>query len=42
LSPIIHRDSLNDAVIYRTSRYGKWEAAYLNCPMAEEQYSPSR
>jgi methylenetetrahydrofolate--tRNA-(uracil-5-)-methyltransferase len=37
-SPIIHRDSLDDAVIYRASRYGKGEAAYLNCPMTEEQY----
>src|SRR5215211_3616792 len=37
-SPIIHRDSLDDSVIYRASRYGKGEAAYLNCPMTEEQY----
>ncbi len=37
-SPIIHRDSLDDSIIYRASRYGKGEAAYLNCPMNEEQY----
>src|SRR5918993_4768708 len=37
-SPIIHRDSLDDSVIYRAYRYGKGEAAYLNCPMNEEQY----
>jgi methylenetetrahydrofolate--tRNA-(uracil-5-)-methyltransferase len=37
-SPIIHRDSLGDSIIYRASRYGKGEAAYLNCPMTEEQY----
>jgi methylenetetrahydrofolate--tRNA-(uracil-5-)-methyltransferase len=37
-SPIIHRDSLDDGVIYRASRYGKGEAAYLNCPMDREQY----
>jgi methylenetetrahydrofolate--tRNA-(uracil-5-)-methyltransferase len=37
-SPIIHRDSLDDTLIYRASRYGKGEAAYLNCPMTEEQY----
>jgi methylenetetrahydrofolate--tRNA-(uracil-5-)-methyltransferase len=37
-SPIIHRDSLNDSIIYRASRYGKGGAAYLNCPMTEEQY----
>ena len=37
-SPIIQRDSLDEAVIYRASRYGKGEAAYLNCPMSTEQY----
>jgi methylenetetrahydrofolate--tRNA-(uracil-5-)-methyltransferase len=37
-SPIIHRDSLDDSIIYRASRYGKGEAAYLNCPMSEDEY----
>jgi methylenetetrahydrofolate--tRNA-(uracil-5-)-methyltransferase len=37
-SPIIHRESLDDEVIYLASRYGKGEAAYLNCPMDREQY----
>src|ERR687889_1728625 len=37
-SPIIHRESLDESVIYRASRYGKGEAAYLNCPMTEGQY----
>jgi methylenetetrahydrofolate--tRNA-(uracil-5-)-methyltransferase len=37
-SPIIHRDSLDDSIIYRASRYGKGEAAYLNCPMKESEY----
>jgi methylenetetrahydrofolate--tRNA-(uracil-5-)-methyltransferase len=37
-SPIIHRDSLDDEETYLASRYGKGEAAYLNCPMNEEQY----
>ena len=37
-SPIIHRESLDDARIYRASRYDKGEAAYLNCPMSEEEY----
>src|SRR5215204_3079323 len=37
-SPIIHRDTLDDSIIYRASRYGKGEAAYLNCPMTKEQY----
>ena len=37
-SPIIHRDSLDEETIYLASRYGKGEAAYLNCPITEEQY----
>jgi methylenetetrahydrofolate--tRNA-(uracil-5-)-methyltransferase len=37
-SPIIHRESLDDEVIYLASRYDKGEAAYLNCPMGREQY----
>jgi methylenetetrahydrofolate--tRNA-(uracil-5-)-methyltransferase len=37
-SPIIHRDSIDDSLVYRASRYGKGEAAYLNCPMSEEEY----
>ena len=37
-SPIIHRESLDDAMIYRASRYDKGEAAYLNCPMTEDDY----
>ena len=37
-SPIVHRESLDEETIYLASRYGKGEAAYLNCPMTEEQY----
>ncbi|MEJ7820591.1 MAG: methylenetetrahydrofolate--tRNA-(uracil(54)-C(5))-methyltransferase (FADH(2)-oxidizing) TrmFO, partial [Rubrobacteraceae bacterium] len=37
-SPIIHRDSLDESIVYLASRYGKGDAAYLNCPMNEEQY----
>jgi methylenetetrahydrofolate--tRNA-(uracil-5-)-methyltransferase len=37
-SPILYRDSLDEEVIYLASRYNKGEAAYLNCPMSEEQY----
>jgi methylenetetrahydrofolate--tRNA-(uracil-5-)-methyltransferase len=37
-SPIVHRDSLDDSIVWRASRYDKGEAAYLNCPMTEEQY----
>jgi methylenetetrahydrofolate--tRNA-(uracil-5-)-methyltransferase len=37
-SPIVYRESLDEETIYLASRYGKGEAAYLNCPMNEEQY----
>ena len=37
-SPIIHRESLEEGIVYLASRYGKGEAAYLNCPMTEGQY----
>ncbi|MGH3086616.1 MAG: methylenetetrahydrofolate--tRNA-(uracil(54)-C(5))-methyltransferase (FADH(2)-oxidizing) TrmFO, partial [Rubrobacteraceae bacterium] len=37
-SPIIHRDSIDDEVAFLASRYGKGEAAYINCPMDEKQY----
>jgi len=37
-SPIVHRDSLDEGIVWRASRYGKGEAAYLNCPMTKEQY----
>ncbi len=37
-SPIVHRESLDEDVVYLASRYGKGEAAYLNCPMDREQY----
>ncbi len=37
-APIVSKDSLDMSVVYRASRYGKGEAAYLNCPMDEEEY----
>jgi methylenetetrahydrofolate--tRNA-(uracil-5-)-methyltransferase len=37
-SPIVYRESLDEETIYLASRYGKGEAAYLNCPMTGEQY----
>ena len=37
-SPIIFRESLDEEKVYLASRYGKGEAAYLNCPMYEEEY----
>ena len=37
-APIVTAESLDMDVIYRASRYGKGEAAYLNCPMNEAEY----
>ncbi len=37
-APIVTKDSLDMSVVYRASRYGKGEAAYLNCPMDEAEY----
>ena len=37
-SPIIFRESLDGEKVYLASRYGKGEAAYLNCPMDEREY----
>lgn len=37
-APIVTLESLDMSVIYRASRYGKGEAAYLNCPMDEAEY----
>ena len=45
IAPVIARDSVDDAIAYRASRYGKEtmdgagdEGAYLNCPMTRAQY----
>ena len=45
IAPVIARDSIDDAVVFRASRYGKEtmdgagdDGAYLNCPMSREQY----
>lgn len=37
-APLVVKDSLDFNQIYLASRYGKGEAAYLNCPMTEEQF----
>ncbi|WP_339145799.1 MULTISPECIES: FADH(2)-oxidizing methylenetetrahydrofolate--tRNA-(uracil(54)-C(5))-methyltransferase TrmFO [unclassified Sutcliffiella] len=37
-APIIEKDSINMDIVYLKSRYDKGEAAYLNCPMTEEQF----
>lgn len=37
-APIIEKDSIDMNKVYLASRYDKGEAAYLNCPMDEEEY----
>src|SRR4051812_28216279 len=45
IAPIVSRDSIDDAIVFRASRYGKEtmedagdDGAYLNCPFTREQY----
>lgn len=38
-APIVTLDSINMDKAYRASRYGKGEAAYINCPMTEAEYN---
>jgi methylenetetrahydrofolate--tRNA-(uracil-5-)-methyltransferase len=45
IAPIVARDSIDDTIVFRASRYGKEtfsdageEGAYLNCPFSREQY----
>ncbi|MFL5594455.1 MAG: methylenetetrahydrofolate--tRNA-(uracil(54)-C(5))-methyltransferase (FADH(2)-oxidizing) TrmFO [Gemmatimonadaceae bacterium] len=45
IAPIVARDSIDDAIVFRASRYDKEtmegageDGAYLNCPMSREQY----
>jgi methylenetetrahydrofolate--tRNA-(uracil-5-)-methyltransferase len=37
-SPIVVGESINRDIAFMASRYDKGEAAYLNCPMNQEQY----
>ena len=37
-APIVTLESLDMEKAYRASRYGKGEAAYINCPMTREEY----
>jgi methylenetetrahydrofolate--tRNA-(uracil-5-)-methyltransferase len=37
-APIIDRETINMDRAYLKSRYDKGEAAYINCPMTEEEY----
>ncbi|MCL2559646.1 MAG: methylenetetrahydrofolate--tRNA-(uracil(54)-C(5))-methyltransferase (FADH(2)-oxidizing) TrmFO [Turicibacter sp.] len=38
-APIIDKDSIDFDKVYLKSRYDKGEAAYLNCPMNEEEFN---
>ncbi|WP_353855766.1 FADH(2)-oxidizing methylenetetrahydrofolate--tRNA-(uracil(54)-C(5))-methyltransferase TrmFO [Bacillus sp. Bos-x628] len=37
-APILEKDSIDMEKVYLKSRYDKGEAAYLNCPMTEEEF----
>ncbi|MEX2355558.1 MAG: FAD-dependent oxidoreductase, partial [Thermaerobacterales bacterium] len=37
-APIVSYESLDHSKVFLASRYDKGEAAYLNCPMNEEEY----
>ena len=37
-APLVTASSIDMMHAYRASRYGKGDAAYINCPMNEEQY----
>lgn len=38
-APILEKDSIDMSKVYLKSRYDKGEAAYLNCPMTEEEFN---
>jgi len=38
-APILEKDSIDLDKVYLKSRYDKGEAAYLNCPMTEEEFN---
>lgn len=38
-APIIEKESINMDKVYLKSRYDKGEAAYLNCPMTEDEFN---
>lgn len=39
IAPIIEASSIDMNICYLKSRYDKGEAAYINCPMSEDQYN---
>ena len=38
-APIVEKDSIDMNKVYIASRYDKGEAAYINCPMTEEEFN---
>ncbi|MFD2371285.1 FADH(2)-oxidizing methylenetetrahydrofolate--tRNA-(uracil(54)-C(5))-methyltransferase TrmFO [Brevibacillus sp. GCM10020057] len=38
-APIVEKDSIDMEKVFVASRYDKGEAAYLNCPMSEEEFN---
>lgn len=38
-APIVELESINMDIAYKKSRYDKGEAAYINCPMTEDQFN---
>lgn len=38
-APVLTRDSIDFDKVYLKSRYDKGEAAYLNCPMSEDEFN---
>ena len=38
IAPIFSRESIDEDLAFMASRYGKGEAAYLNCPFDQERY----
>ncbi len=38
VAPIVTAESINMARVFRSSRYGKGDCAYLNCPFTKEEY----
>lgn len=39
VAPIVTKESINMDIVFLASRYNKGEAAYLNCPMNEEEFN---
>lgn len=37
IAPILHRDSLDESIVFEAGRFGE-DADYLNCPMSREEY----